>query len=173
MHQKLILAVILTMLSVLCGASDKSDQEQAARIVAQIQRADYEGDRATLKKCYDELTPFLKNEELASRVQYWRGFDLWRRAINGFNDSVDPKELEQDLRQAIAEFKDAIQKDQTFVDAKIGTISCLGYLAFMKRTDKAAVQELLGEISPLVEEVKAMAPENPRWHWVLGPILNY
>src|SRR2546423_15382420 len=133
MPQKLLFTLILTALSPFCGASDKTSREQAARIVAQIQRADYEGDRATLKKCYDELTSFVDNEELASRVRYWRGFDRWRSAINGFNDSVDPKEIEQDLRQAVDEFKAASQKDQTFVDAKIGMISCLGYLAFMKR----------------------------------------
>jgi hypothetical protein len=173
MHQKPIFTVILAALLAVCDASGKSSPEQAAGIVAQIQRADYEGDRATLKKCYNELTPFLENDALASRVRYWRGFDLWRRAINGFNDSVDPKELEQDLRQAINEFKAALQKDQTFVDAKIGMISCLGYLAFMKRTDAAALQDLLGQISPLVKEAKAMAPDNPRLHWVLGPILNY
>jgi len=159
------------MLSAFCDASDKSDREQAARIVAQIQRADYEGDRATLKQCYDALTPLLENRELASRVRYWRGFDLWRSAINGFNDSVDPNELEQALKQAIDEFKAAIKQDRAFVDAKVGMISCLGYLAYIKRTDSAARQELLEQISPLVKEAKAMAPENPRLCWVLGPIL--
>jgi len=173
MHQKLILTLILAWVSASCNASDGGVREQAARIAAQIRRADYEGDRATLKKCYDELTPFLKNEELASRIRYWRGFDLWRSAINGFNDSVDPNELERDLRQAVDEFKAAMQKDQAFVDAKIGMISCLGYLAFMKRADTAAMQDLMGQMSPLVKEAKAVAPDNPRLHWVLGPILRY
>ncbi len=173
MHQKLIFTVILTMLSAFCNAAEKSGREQAARIVAQIQRADYEGDRATLKKCYDALAPLLENRELASRVRYWRGFNLWRTALNGFNDSVDPNELEQELKQAIDEFRAAIEKDQAFVDAKVGMISCLGYLAFMKRTDTAAVQDLLGQISPLMKEAKAMAPDNPRLRWVVGPILLY
>src|SRR5947208_17157073 len=107
--------------------------EQAARIVAQIQRADYEGDRAAMQRGYDDLNPFLEDQKLASRVRYWRGFAQWRRAINGFNDSIDPKELEQNLKNALDEFKIAMEKDPAFVDAKVGTISCLGYLAFMNR----------------------------------------
>jgi len=167
------IALIIATLLTACGVSDKTAREQSRQIVSQIQRADYEGDRATLKKCYDELTPFLANDELASRVRYWRGFARWRSAINGFNDSVDPNELEQELKQAIDEFKAAIEKDRAFVDAKIGLISCLGYIAYIKRTDIAARQELLGQMSPLVKEAKAMAPDNPRLHWVLGPILWY
>jgi hypothetical protein len=48
-------------------------------IVMKIQRADYEGDRAALTRLHDELASFAENKELGSRVQYWRGFALWRR----------------------------------------------------------------------------------------------
>src|SRR5256714_3159675 len=134
-------AAIVVSLAAASGA-DGDVRAQAQRIVSQIQRADYEGDRTALKRYYDELTPFLENKELTSRVRYWRGFDLWRSAINGFNDSVDPNELERELRQAVDEFKAAIERDPAFVDAKVGLISCLGYLVYIKRTDKAARQEL-------------------------------
>ena len=146
-------------------------REQAARIVAQIQRADYEGDRAAMQRGYDELKPFMEDQKLASRIRYWRGFAQWRRAINGFNDAVDPKELEQNLNTALDEFKIAMEKDPTFVDAKVGTISCLGFLAFMNRKDQASAKELVGQILPLVKEADEMAPDNPRLIWVHGPIL--
>jgi hypothetical protein len=173
MNKTLITAVFLISSSAVSGASENSPRAQAERIVSQIQRADYEGDRPTLKKCYDELTPFLNNKELASRVRYWRGFDLWRSAINGFNDSVDSKELERELTQAVDEFKEAIAKDPSFVDAKIGIISCLGYCAYIHRQDPKRVQEFLGQISPILQEAKAAAPDNPRLLWVMGPILWY
>ena len=144
---------------------------QAARITAQIQRADYEGDRAAMQRGYDELTPFLENQEIAARIRYWRGFAQWRRAINGFNDAVDPKELEQNLISALDEFKIAIDKDPTFVDAKVGTISCLGFLAFMNRKHQTRAKELVGRILPLVKEADERAPDNPRLIWVHGPIL--
>jgi len=145
--------------------------KQVAPIVAQIQHADYAGDQAAMQKGYDDLKPFLEDKELTARIRYWRGFAQWRRAINGFNDSVDREELDQDLKTALDEFKIAMEKDPTFVDAKIGTISCLGYLAFMNQKDQARAKELVGQIMPLVKETTDMAPGNPRLIWVRGPIL--
>ena len=145
--------------------------QQVAPIVAQIQHADYAGDRTAMKKGYDDLKRFVGDQQLASRIRYWRGFAQWRRAINGFNDSVDPKELEQDLKEALEEFKIATEKDPNFVDAKVGTISCLGFLAFMNRNDQARAKELVGQILPLVKEAGETAPDNPRLIWVRGPIL--
>jgi hypothetical protein len=94
MNTKLLTALIFVSLSFAAATSADDAREQAARIVAQIQRADYEGDRTAMQRGYDELKPFVENQELASRIRYWRGFAQWRRAINGFNDAVDPKELE-------------------------------------------------------------------------------
>jgi hypothetical protein len=145
--------------------------KQVVPIVVQIQHADYTGDQAAMQKGYEDLKPFLEDKELASRIRYWRGFAQWRRAINGFNDSVDRDELEQDLKTALDEFRSATEKDPTLVDAKVGTISCLGYLAFMSRQDQERAKELVGQIMPLVKEATDMAPDNPRLIWVRGPIL--
>ena len=167
----LLTALIFVSLSLTQTMRGNDAREQVTRIVAQIQRADYEGDQAVMQRGYDDLKPFLEDKEFASRIRYWRGFAQWRRAINGFNDAVDPKELEQNLKLALDEFKIAMEKDPTFVDAKVGTISCLGYLAFMNRQDQARAKELVGQIMPLVKQADEMAPENPRLIWVHGPIL--
>jgi hypothetical protein len=171
MNTKPLKALIFVALSFAAAIPANNAREQAARIVAQIQRADYEGDRAAMQRGYDELTPFMEDQKLASRIRYWRGFAQWRRAINGFNDAVDPNELEQNLKSALDEFKIAMEKDPTFVDAKVGTISCLGFLAFMNRKDQARAKELVGQILPVVKEADEMAPDNPRLIWVHGPIL--
>jgi hypothetical protein len=171
--------ILLTVAIAACSATawavadDKNVRTKAAEVVTRIQRADYEGDRETLKKCYEELTPFVENKDLASRIRYWRGFDLWRSAINGFNDSIDPNELERLLLQAIDEFKEALSSDPTFVDAKVGMISSLGYVTYIHRKETERAQQLVMQIAPLVNEVKASAPDNPRFIWVLGPILWY
>jgi hypothetical protein len=170
MKQKLAFAIVIPALLTACGTSQESARVRMTQIVSRIQRADYEGDQATLKKLYDDLAPFTDDPQLASLVRYWRGFDMWRRAINGFNDSVDPNELEQDLKTALDEFKAAIVKDPGFVDAKIGMISCLGYMAFMNMKDQVRARELVGQIMPLVSELKEIAPDNPRFIWILGPI---
>jgi hypothetical protein len=169
---KQLLITLIFIAPLFAGATRPNDpREQAARVVAQIQRADYEGDRVAMQRGYDELTPFLENQQIAIRIRYWRGFAQWRRAINGFNDAVDPKELEQNLNTALDEFKIAMEMDPTFVDAKVGTISCLGFLAFMNRKDQTRAKKLVGQILPLVKEADETAPDNPRLIWVHGPIL--
>jgi hypothetical protein len=166
------LALLLGFAPSLGEAAEKSSREEIIAIIKQIQRADYEGDRATLKKSYDRLAPYLGNTELVSRVRYWRGFALWRSAINGGNDpSSDQKDLENEFKQAGDEFKEALAKDAGFVDAKVGLISCLGYAAYYHRNEKERLTQLLGEIFPLVKEAKESAPDNPRLIWVMGPIL--
>lgn len=172
MHLKLIFVFSLFPVLAAFATPRENARDKVAEIVARIQQADYAGDRPILQKCYDELGPFLDNEELASRVRYWRGFDLWRSGINGFNESVDPKELERLFSQAVDEFKNALKRDASFVDAKVGLISCLGYTAFINRNDPNRMQELVGQVMPLVEEAKAAAPDNPRLIWVLGPIIR-
>ena len=150
-----------------------ASREQVVRIVAQIRRADYEGDRAALKRLYSDLTPIPEDKKLASRMLYWRGFALWRRAANGFNDTSDPKEIGEDLEQAINEFNDAIGKDPGFVDAEAGAASCLNSLIFLNRKDPARVQELAAQAGPLVNRAEAESPDNPRLLWVLGSIRWY
>jgi hypothetical protein len=164
------LLAIFVSLPVIQATRANDITKQVTPIVEQIQHADYAGDRAAMQKGYDDLKPFLEDREIASRIRYWRGFAQWRRAINGFNDSVDPKELEQNLKTAVDEFKIAMEKDPTFADAKVGTISCLGFLAFMNRKDQVRAKELVGQILPLVKEADEMAPDNPRLIWVHGPI---
>jgi hypothetical protein len=166
-----VLLAAFVSLTAIQTARPNDTARQVAQIVAQIMHADYEGDRAAMQKGFDDLKPFLEDKELAARIRYWRGFAQWRRAINGFNDSVDPNELEQNLTDALDEFKIAMEKDPKFVDAKVGTISCLGYLAFMNRKDHARAKELVGQIMPLLKQADEMAPDNPRLIWVHGPIL--
>ena len=163
----LVLFSFLTSLS--ASAADKA-REQVVKIVAQIQRADYEDDRASLQRLFAALAPFAENKQLASRVRYWRGFALWRRAINGANDNVAAKELEEDIDQALSEFDVSAKLDQDFVEAKIAALSCLGYLAFLHRTDQAQLQNYLARFSPLRKDLQATSPDNPRLCWVLGPM---
>ena len=58
-------------------------------VVEKIQRADYAGDRGALEQLHAELTPLVDAEALATRVLYWRGLAMWRRALNGFATRSD------------------------------------------------------------------------------------
>lgn len=169
---------VLTTLVVPSGAQTQpeakrppdSTRDSVIRTVTQIQRADYEGDRVALKRLHDALMPIPQDSKLASRVLYWRGFAMWRRAINGFNETPTPTDLEEDLTQAIADFKDSIARDPAFVEPKIGAGSSFGYLMYIHQKDQARLQELLQQSSALLKGAMATDPENPRLLWVLGPI---
>jgi tetratricopeptide (TPR) repeat protein len=144
-------------------------RDSAIRIVEQIKRADYEGDRAALKRLHAELTP-PSEKALASRVFYWRGFALWRRTINGFNETPTPQDLQDDLNNAIADFNDSLAQDPSFVESKIGAASCYSNLVYLNRKDPARMQEMIQHSGPLLKDAMATDPDNPRLLWVLGPI---
>jgi tetratricopeptide (TPR) repeat protein len=153
-----------------------SSREQLLKIVAQIQRADYEGDRAALNHLYEQLVPFVDDRDFASRVRYWRGFAKWRRAINGFNETPTPSDLAEDLTEAESEFDAAIQRDPGFADAKVGAASCLLNRLFLEgvfanEKDPARLREILAPASLLLKDAAAAAPDNPRLLWVVGPNL--
>ncbi len=85
------------------AASSEDSRQAAIGIVTRIERADYEADRPALARLHSELAPLVETD-LASRVLYWRGFAMWRRALNGFNDGAPREELERDLTQCTADF---------------------------------------------------------------------
>lgn len=147
--------------------ASSEERRSAAATVARIQRADYEGDRALLRQLYAELKP-VEGGEPSARLHYWRGFALWRRALNGFNDKVEPRELEADLEAAMAEFRAAIKLDPSFVDAKAAGISCLQALAALNRENSERMTQFVSEFQQLFTESLAAQPENPRLLWVVG-----
>lgn len=162
------LTSVVGLLLVLSSPAQHTRQTVTA-IVSNIQRADYEGDRAALKRLRAELTPFVVHRERASRVLYWRGFALWRRALNGFNDGTDSKELEDDLTQCVMDFRDALARDPAFVDAKVGAASCLVNNSFLNlKTNRTRAGELFSESMTILKEALAAAPNNPRLLWVHG-----
>lgn len=150
-------------------ASPTDARQMVIQIVHRIQRADYEDDRAALKRLHDELSPFVADRDLGVHVLYWRGFAMWRRALNGFNDHADPKELAEDLRQCVVDFRDALDRDPGFVDAKGGEASCLVNESFlMMSTDRPHARELFLQSASLLNEALAAASDNPRLLWVQG-----
>ncbi len=162
--------VLATCLAGLTLFSSQFDAHKTVTaIVQKIQRADYEGDRAALKRLHEELGPFVADHELGPRVQYWRGFSLWRRALNGFNEHANPKDLEADLQQCVADFEQAWARDPELADAKGGAASCMVNNSFLiMNRDRARSRELFQKSAVLLNEALAAAPDNPRLLWIKG-----
>lgn len=165
----LLILIVLSITTTLA----RDQNSRPAELVVRIQRADYEGNRDELKRLYEELAPFLANKPISSRVRYWRGFALWRRALNGFNESVDPAELEHDLDLAVSEFKEAGVADPHFADAKVGQGSCLSNLIYLNRGNPSRLQNLIPQARQVLKEAELLTPDNPRLAWVVGPNLWY
>jgi hypothetical protein len=157
------------------GGAAPTDSARPAviKLVAQVRAADYEGDRPALARLYEELAPYADDKEMGSRVRYWRGFALWRRALNGFSETVDPKEQQHDLEQGANEFEAAIAMDPKFADAMAGEASCLGFLNGYYQNDPPRLQEVRARSAPLRKKAGELAPDNPRYLWVMGTALWY
>jgi tetratricopeptide (TPR) repeat protein len=134
-----------------------------------IQKFDYEGNRGALKMLFEDLNAYTADQDLAPAVRYWRGFAMWRRAINGFNETPTPTDLENDLLIALNEFEEALRLDPKFLDAKIGEIGTLGYLLYLHRSDPGRKSKYLDRLVPLAKQAVATDPNHPRLLWVLGP----
>ncbi len=160
---------LASLIGLMLWSGSGADDRAVTTIVQNIQRADYEGDRAALKRLHDELSPYVADRELGARVLYWRGFSLWRRSLNGFNDDAAPKELEDDLEQCVVDFKQAWARDPKLADAKGGAASCMVNHSFLiMSSDRARSRELFQESAALLKEALGEAPDNPRLLWVEG-----
>lgn len=152
------------------GAADDA-RTAMARVVWRLRVADYEGNQERMQAQFEALAPWTDTDGLAARAHYWRGFAQWRRAINGFNDSLGAAELEGDLNRAVEEFRAAFAADTTLADAQIGEVSSLGYLMFLHRQELPRLKELAGQMGPVLKRLRATAADNPRFIWVEGPML--
>jgi hypothetical protein len=166
---ELLLTLLLFVATLPVPAATQRDAADNARaIVPLIQRADYRDDRAALKLLVTDLAPYRDDRQIGTRVLYWRGFALWRRALNGFNDGVDKAEIEQDLRGAVAEFQAAYTRNPNFADAKLAAASCLMNLLYIHLNEPGAVNQYSAKFKPLIKDAETVAPENPRLLWVIG-----
>ena len=165
----LVVAIAGLLVAGLAARSAERERRSMSEIVGRIRKADYAGDRKALASLAGEMAPYSEKGALASRARYWRGFALWRRALNGFNETdSDPKDLQRDLMAAIRDFTEAAKDPRLAGDAKSAAAACSWNLLYLNREDAELRQGYLKEGVRLIEEAKKAAPDNPRVLWVVG-----
>jgi hypothetical protein len=148
-------------------AGDAAYERTLTALVAQVRSADYRGDRAALARLDAELGK-LPDGPLAEYRDYWRGFALWRRAMNGFNEKPAPDDLTGDVEGAVARFKSALAKHPDWIEAKLALVGCWGNLIYLAGEDAAKRKAILDEAAPTFRFIMANAGDNPRALWIKG-----
>jgi hypothetical protein len=148
-------------------ASAKSGPKALAKLVPQIMKADYEGDRAALDRLYVEVDRFLADPSTESRARYWKGYTKWRRAMNGANETPTPTDLADDSVRCVDEMRKSSTADPAFVDAAIGEMACLGLVLFFDR-ERAGNDERIARLRAIAGDLKTKAADNPRYTWAWG-----
>ncbi len=160
----------LTMMALMFvspGADPPRDESSLSRLASDIRSADYRGQREELRRLASALDD-VKDPKLAAYRDYWKGFALWRRALNGFNEPPTPGDLRDDLRGAVASFRKSLERQPDWIEAKIGIAGCLGALVFLNGENPRQRQEILAELIPMMREVAEKGAENPRALWLVG-----
>jgi hypothetical protein len=154
---------VLARVSVSAAAPEATLSE---RVIA-IRAADYRGAREDLKRLAVALER-PGDPGLEAYRHYWRGFAWWRRALNGFNETPVPADLEQDLRQGVASFRAALERQPAWIEPRIGLVGCWSALLYVPSVGSPQREAILKEALPVVREVDERGSTNPRALWLDG-----
>jgi len=141
--------------------------DRLAELSREVLAADYRGNRPELAALEAELAR-LPDGPLDAYREYWRGFALWRRAMNGFNESPTPQDLASDLEKALARFQNSLTRRPDWMEARLGMVGCWGNLLYLAGKDDVRRKALLDDALPSFREVMRNAGDNPRALWIKG-----
>lgn len=162
-----LLAWILALAALAPPAPARKSELRFTELVVAVRSADYRGDRAQLARLEAELGR-LDAGPLTDYRDYWRGFALWRRAMNGFNETPTPDDLGADLENAVARFRATLEKRPDWIEAKLALVGCWGNLIYLAGNDAEKRKAIFAESGPTFQWVMANAGDNPRALWIRG-----
>jgi hypothetical protein len=123
------------------------------------------------------MMPFVDNAELAKHARYWRGFALWRRALNALGQGGSPDSTDADFARANEEFRHALRLDSAYAEAKIGLVAGLSNRVFFNQENSALrmVEAALARLAPSRADTIEAALEptwgGPELHMLLATLL--
>ena len=159
--------LLASALSLAASAPKPSVSERLGPLAREVLSADYRGNRPELAALEGELAR-LPAGPLDAYREYWRGFALWRRAINGFNETPRPADLTSDLEKAVSLFRASLEKHPDWMEARLAMVGCWGNLIDLAGKDQERRQAILTEAIPSFRFVMQNAGDNPRALWIKG-----
>jgi hypothetical protein len=163
----LLLTWTLAAATLVAPPAARKDEARLADLVAAVRSADYRGDRTELARLDAELAR-LPDGPLSEYRDYWRGFALWRRVLNGFNTTPTPEDLTADAEGAIVRFKSALARHPDWIEAKLAMVGCWGNLIYLAGKDDARRNAILNDARETFVFVMQNAGDNPRALWIKG-----
>lgn len=142
-------------------------EQRLSELVFAVRSADYRGDRAALARLDDELGR-LDAGKLNDYREYWRGFALWRRVLNGFNETPAPDDLGSDVGKALARFKAALAIHPDWIEARLAMVGLWGNQIYLAGGDAEKRKAIFAESGPTFKFIMANAGDNPRALWIRG-----
>ena len=158
MHMLIAAGMAATLVSAGTEGGAGGDALRLGEIVREVRAADYRGERAELRRLASSLDA-VQGPALAAPAAYWKGFALWRRAINGFNETPTPPDLRADLEGAVASFRAALR----YAPNTANTHYNLGNIHVMQRK----LDEAAGEFRAAIR----LDPKHAPAHCNLGNVL--
>ena len=158
-----VLAAAAAVVPIAAGKSEARLSELAAAVLS----ADYRGDRPELARLEAELGR-VDVGRLNDYRDYWRGFALWRRAMNGFNEKPAPPDLDADLVKALERFQAALARHPDWDEVKSAMLGAWGNRIFLAGQDTEKRKKLLEEATEFYEWIMAYEGDNPRVLWIKG-----
>lgn len=154
--------------SVLAPPADgRKPEARLAELAAAVLDADYRGDRPKLAELDTELSR-LDAGSLDGYRDYWRGFALWRRAMNGFNEAPAPADLGADLEKALERFRSALALRPDWSEVKLAMVGCWGNQIYLAGSDAERRKAILEESAATYKWVMQYDGDNPRVLWIKG-----
>ena len=146
--------------------ANRSDA-RLGELAAAVLSADYRGDRAELTRLDAELGG-LDAGTLNDYRDYWRGFALWRRAMNGFNEKPAPEDLDADLVKALERFQAALVRHPDWDEVKSAMLGAWGNRIYLAGQDAERRKKLFEESGTFYKWVMGYQGDNPRVLWIKG-----
>jgi len=162
-----LLAWTLALGALVPPAPARKSEARLADLAAAVLKADYRGDRAELARLDAELSR-LDARPLTEYRDYWRGFALWRRAMNGFNETPTPDDLGAALEKAVARFRASLETRPEWIEARLAMVGCWGNLIYLAGKDEGKRKAILDEGVPTFRWLMENAGDNPRALWIKG-----
>jgi hypothetical protein len=162
-----LLAWTLTLSALVPSPAPKTSETRLAELASAVLSADYRGDRPELARLEAELGR-LDAGPLTDYRDYWRGFALWRRAMNGFNEKPAPTDLDADVVKALERFQSALARHPDWDDVKSAMLGCWGNRIYLAGQDTEKRKKLFEESGAFYKWVMAYEGDNPRVLWIKG-----